>query len=227
MAGIGRGCVIPSVRRQSEALSQRQFALGCGLARSYIGRLCAEGKIPTNKDKAIPLAEGLAALKALRGHATFDAPAPAKPGRRPAGAEAPAPKSSPTPPASKEPTAAELATQDREREAHAQVARVTLDIREQELATKKGRAALLELELQRARGELVPIAEVMADARTAGAVVRERLIALPGRLALVLEALCARQGGPPRATAIEAVLADEVNAVLDALHGTRFGERGA
>ncbi len=79
-----------------------------------------------------------------------------------------------------------------------------------------------ELQLREKRGELADVAEVQADARAACEVIRSKLLALPGRVALQVEALVA--GDPAaRAPQIEALIADEINVALEALHKTRFG----
>lgn len=78
-----------------------------------------------------------------------------------------------------------------------------------------------ELQLRQERDELVEASAVRADAQAAAELVRTRLLALPARVALQVEALAA---GPAalRAPQIAALIEDEINQVLDVLHKARF-----
>jgi hypothetical protein len=79
---------------------------------------------------------------------------------------------------------------------------------------REAKAQQRELELARARGELIKLADVQADARGAAEIIRSQLLALPPRVASQLEAIAAGPAGAPRAAAIEALIADEVNQVI-------------
>lgn len=176
------------------SLSQRAMAKRTGVPRVTLQRWVEAGKVPKNHDGTIPLAEGLAAIEILRGARGETAPA------------APSPETAPEMPARVQ-AAQQLAT----------------DIRTAELAKKQADARLADLRYQRERGEVVAIEEVQADARAACEEIRTRLLSLGPRVALVIESLCARPGGPPRAAAVQSLIDDEINAVLTALHATKFG----
>lgn len=102
----------------------------------------------------------------------------------------------------------------------------TYDIKEAmlraQLREREAKADARELEVRQTRGELVPVVEAQADAMRAGEVIRTSLLALPARISLQLEDLVARSPGAARAPQIEALVADEINAVLDQLHKTTF-----
>ncbi len=93
-------------------------------------------------------------------------------------------------------------------------------IHEAELAQKAWDARTRELRYRELAGELVQVEEVRADARAACEAIRSGLLALGPRIALQLEAICA--GEAPRAPQIQAVIDDEVNALLITLHSSRF-----
>lgn len=91
-----------------------------------------------------------------------------------------------------------------------------------QVCEREAKAEQRELELRERRGDLVDVVLVQADARAACEIIRSKLLALPGRVALQVEALVA--GEPDaRAARIEALIADEVNVALEALHKTKFG----
>lgn len=79
---------------------------------------------------------------------------------------------------------------------------------------REAKAQQRELALKVEREELVERAVVQADARGAAELIRSQLLALPPRVATQLEAIAAGPAGAPRAAAIEALIADEVNQVI-------------
>ncbi len=96
------------------------------------------------------------------------------------------------------------------------------DIGYWELEKMKWQARIAEQKYLQEHGELVPLAEVVADAQAACSAIRARFTALPSRVAVQLEALVA-SASPARAAQVEALVADEVESILSALHATRFG----
>jgi hypothetical protein len=86
---------------------------------------------------------------------------------------------------------------------------------------REAKAELRVLEAKHARGEFLLRSEVEEAGRAIGETIRAALLALPQRVALQVEHLAAGPRGA-RAPAIEALVADEVNAILAALHGTRY-----
>ena len=93
-------------------------------------------------------------------------------------------------------------------------------MRRAELREREAKAAQRELDLAQARGELVPLVEVRQDARATAELIRTRLLAMPPRAAPLCAAVAL---GPRQVAEVEAVLADEVNAALEALQQSRFG----
>ena len=75
-------------------------------------------------------------------------------------------------------------------------------------------AELKKLELEKERGLLIPLADVRADAEAVAAQLRTQLFALAPRLAPRLEGL--------KAGEIEAMITDEINNVLKALHESAY-----
>lgn len=93
----------------------------------------------------------------------------------------------------------------------------------------KAQGELRELQLAHEQGLFVLAEEVQVEGRALGATLRTGLLAIPQRAALKLEAILAATLRPiapgaevPRAPAIEALLLDEINAVLVALQGPRY-----
>lgn len=99
-----------------------------------------------------------------------------------------------------------------------------------QLREREAKADLQRLELQRELGELVPIVEVVADARACAEVIRACLLAIPARVGLQAEAIVSRMvaeaglppGSSPKAPVLERMIDDEINAALEALHKTRL-----
>lgn len=178
------------------SLSQKQFAIRVGLSRQYVGRLVAAGKLPTLPDKSIPMPSGLAALHALRGELPKDEPPPTTP-----------PRPEPAPPRPSRIDPGDAAT-------YAATAKINLDLRRVQLSERAHRAKLLELQVKLRSGSLVETAAVQQDARSCAETLREQLLALPPRVASQVEALAAGPAGAPRAAAIEALIADEVNTLI-------------
>jgi phage terminase Nu1 subunit (DNA packaging protein) len=77
-----------------------------------------------------------------------------------------------------------------------------------------------EIRLRQARGELVEVAAVQADAIRTAEHVRSQLLAMPPRLAARVAAVAP---GPQQVALIEALIADEINEALEGLQKTRFG----
>ncbi len=77
-----------------------------------------------------------------------------------------------------------------------------------------------EMRLRQARGELVEVTAVQADAIRAAEHVRSQLLAMPPRLAARVAAV---PEGPQQVALIEALIADEINEALEGLQKTRFG----
>jgi hypothetical protein len=96
---------------------------------------------------------------------------------------------------------------------------------EAQASEREAKAELRVLEAKHARGEYVLRAEVETTGRQIGEQVRAALLALPARVALQVENLAAQPRGA-RAPAIEALIADEVNHVLEALHGSVYAAAG-
>ncbi len=94
--------------------------------------------------------------------------------------------------------------------------RSSLNYAEARAAKEALRAQLLNLQVKRVRGELVPVAEVEADAQVMGEELRAALLALPSRICPLCQA-------KPLAEA-ERIWEDALNEVLAALHGGRFLE---
>ncbi len=99
-------------------------------------------------------------------------------------------------------------------------AKLKAELQQAQLRERIAKAKQRELEVEREAGRFVAVAEVEKDARKTAEEIRGRMLAIPARLALSLEALCAK--GAPKAAALEALLADEINAVLAALQRSRF-----
>ena len=93
--------------------------------------------------------------------------------------------------------------------------RSSLNYAEARAAKEALRAQLLNLEFKRARGELVAVAEVEADALLIGEELRVTLLALPSRI-------CPLCDGKPLAEA-ERIWEDALNEVLAILHRSEFG----
>jgi phage terminase Nu1 subunit (DNA packaging protein) len=113
-------------------------------------------------------------------------------------------------------------------EVESRVADADLDdaIQRATLRIKIAQAEARELENATALRRLIPIDEVEEDAIACAEAIRATLLSLPQRVALQLESVAQ---GPAhlRAPQIEALLADEINAALTALHSTRFGQEAA
>lgn len=77
-----------------------------------------------------------------------------------------------------------------------------------------------EMRLRQARGELVEVGAVQADAIRAAEHVRSQLLAMPPRLAARVAAV---PPGSQQVALIEALIADEINDALEGLNKTRFG----
>ena len=183
----------------SASLSVREFAAQVQKSPTVIQRLKKAGKIPTGPDGKIPMPEG---LHAYLNHRAIDVPA------------------APPPPAVSSPP--RVGDQFPDGAGEPAMLRLAQNIREAELAVKAWDARNRELKYWRERGQLVPVDEVRADARAACETIRTHLLALGSRLALVIEEICARDGGYPRAATIQSTIEDEVNAILTVLHATRF-----
>jgi hypothetical protein len=98
---------------------------------------------------------------------------------------------------------------------------VSLDIKRSELEERGIRGQLLQLELEKRRGALIPIEEAQAEGAAVGRVLRAALRALPPRVALIIEGLCAGDEAV-RAAKIQAVIEDEVELMLASLNRFRF-----
>ena len=107
-----------------------------------------------------------------------------------------------------------------------EAAQLRRQLQQAQIRERIAKAEQREQQLRQERDELVDKAEVVADVRAAAEVVRAKLLALPQRVALQVEALVAGDPGV-RAAQIEAVIADEVNEALGALHKMRFGAEAA
>jgi hypothetical protein len=175
----------------TQALSRRAFAKLVGRSETVIRRLIQRGDLAVDANDQIPMPEGLRAYAAVRSlEPAFAAPTPVSAGEAPSAPDEAAVTPSASP---RTPTPAQAA----------------------DLALKQTRARREEMRYQREAGELLPRAEVEADAqRTCGAI-RAGLVALPARVALVVEALCAE--GAPRPGAIRAAIEFEVNQLLELL----------
>lgn len=81
-------------------------------------------------------------------------------------------------------------------------------------ATQTYTAQIKKLELEKMRGDLIPITEAIAEFEMVATVIRSQLISLPSRLAGVLEDKTAAQ--------IELLLNEAINETLSVLHNTKF-----
>lgn len=86
-----------------------------------------------------------------------------------------------------------------------------------ELKRKELAAQTAELRYKRESGELVPRAEVAAEAQAVCGAIRAALLSIPARVALLVEALVASSDAQLRAGRIQRLLEDEVNLALEAL----------
>lgn len=161
-------------------------------------------------------------LRALSVRGAESGPAQdAPPAQAPPAAPAPAPAARPSAPAGEPPSEppprrrAEMSSSDEVVELKRQL--LTAQVHERE-----AKAELLQLKAAHQRGDYVRLDDVVADARGAAETIRAALLALPGRVALQVEALAARADGTARAPQIEALIADEVNEILVALQGARY-----
>lgn len=182
-------------------MNQTDFAAHVGVRREMIVRLVRRGKIPTARDGSIPIEKGLAAWAV---HAGVEvAPPAAKRGKKSGAAVLPA-DDEPAPTGT------------------SSITDLAVNSKQAQLRERKAKIALLELDLAKKRGEVVPLDEIRADAAATCAGIRTRLLSLGPRVALALEALCARPTTGPRAPAIQAVIDDEINVILTGLHSSRF-----
>jgi polyhydroxyalkanoate synthesis regulator phasin len=81
-------------------------------------------------------------------------------------------------------------------------------------ATQTYTAQIKKLELEKMKGDLIPITEAMAEFEMVATVIRSQLVSLPSRIAGLLEDKTASQ--------IEILLNKEINEILSALNNTRF-----
>ncbi len=170
-----------------------------GCSTTTLGKHIRAGRLPVNRDKSLPMPDALKAWQAYRA---------AHPAQKP-----PPPRPAPEP-----------AKDDDGEEAYASDRRVARSLEAVKLRKLHHQARLAELTADREAGKLVLADDVTRDAQAFAAIIRDGLLALPGRCALVLEAALADPSAA-RAPAIEAVLTDEVNALLATLHGSRFAGR--
>lgn len=194
----------------SEYLSQRKFAEHAGVSHVWINRLVKEGKLPTNEKGRIPLTEGLKAFKASqqpgydanREHGKAQRQAAVKPTRK--AAPPPDPELDDN---DDEPTLPSIG---------GSTAGVNAAFNKARLAEKTYQAKLKQIEYQREKGELVDKDDIREDAMKTGAELREKLSAIPPRIAPLCEGLPARE--------IQGIIDVAINEALEALHKSRFAK---
>lgn len=188
----------------SKHVSQREFARRIGRSHVWVNRLVHEGRLPSNERGQIPLSEGLEAWRHSQ-----------QPGddiRREAAAKQRAKAAS-----QKKKSTSEQLPNVEVPTSGPTVARVNEAYNRARLAEKTYQAKLRELEYKEASGELIPAGEVEDDASKTGAEVRERLMALPPRVAAICEGKQARE--------IERIIEEAINETLTALQRSRFRGR--
>jgi hypothetical protein len=170
------------------SLSRRAFALHVGVDEAVIRKLIKRGELPVNANNQIPMPQGLVAYAAVRSlePATAAETARATPspnGEAPAAPQAPAMHRTP---------------------AQAQASHAA------DLARREWTAKLAEQKYKERAGELLPLAEVQADANRTCSAVQAGLNALSARLELVLVAAVAGKEGSALAAAIRGTIDAEV-----------------
>lgn len=95
------------------------------------------------------------------------------------------------------------------------------EVIEVDLERKRLGVEMQKLRMGRETGELVPRDQVAADARATCTAIRNTLLALPARVALLVESLVAASDAQLRAGRIQRLLEDEINLALEALHEGR------
>jgi hypothetical protein len=169
----------------------------CGVARAWLRRKIEAGDVRT-VDGKVP-EDALDSIRELN-RAREGGPPPAAPVLTSEPVPVPPPAAAPAG------EAASLAT----------------DLRRANISQKEKQARLLDLKAAKMAGELVPLAEVRQEARQVATAVRQRLQVFSGRLTLQLAALFGRVEGADLERSIEKLIDDEVRAVLQELHTSRF-----
>lgn len=207
----------------SEKVSQREFARRVGRSHAWINELVRNGRIPADSRGRISFAEGLEAFEASQTPGFDEARERAEKKRQEIAAakgKPSAPKKASTVKKAPSRRKTEPKDSDLPDEGIAQLttAEVNAAFNRYKLAEKKYQAKLRGLEYKEATGQLIPVEQVHEDARNAGVEVRERLMAVPPRVA----GLC--EGKPARE--IERIVEEAINEALSALQRSRFGKDG-
>lgn len=187
-----------------EYLSQRQFAKHAGVSHVRINRLVKEGRLPSDDRGRVPLTEGLKAFEASK-RPGYDANR--EHGRR---QRKNSRKKSEQKKVSSDTTNVDIPS------ISVGTAAINEEFNKARLAEKIYQANLKKIEYQREKGELLEKDEVRADAMKIGAELREKLNAIPPRIAPLCEGLSARE--------IQDVIDTAINEALETLHKSRFGK---
>lgn len=185
-------------------VSQREFAKHIDRSHVWVNRLVKEGRLPADDKGRIPLEAGLEAYAAS--HTVGTSPAVRAAPKRAGRAAGNKGKTS-TP-------VDDLPGDLPDPGSLNSVVGLNEAYNRARTAEKTYQAKLRELEYKEASGELIPAADVKADAQKTGAEVRERLMSMPPRLAGLCEGRTARE--------IERIITEGINEALEALQNSRF-----
>ena len=196
---------------KNQSVGVREFAKQVGCSHVLILNLIKRGIMPQNKDKTIPLKEGLVAYenrKALGKEKKKEEPKKRKVSQKEKKvSHETLPEDEP-----------EEETEDVEAPSLSGKSKDVFDLTTQfnkaRLAEKTYQAKLKEIEFKLKKGELVPRAAVEADAAAIASELRERLTSIPVRIS----AMCERQ--PARK--IEEVMGDAIQDALISLSKSKF-----
>lgn len=205
----------------SEYVSQREFARRVNRSHVWVNRLVREGRLPANDQGQIPLTAGLEAFEHSQpaggdGRTEYMDRQREKRAAKKAAAKKAA-KKSPAKKAAAKKSAPEPETEIPATAEGMSVARVNEAFNRARLAEKTYQAKLKELEFKEASGQLIPVEDVQADAAHTGAEVRQRLLAVPTRVAGICEGKTARE--------IERIIDEAINEALTALNRARFNKK--
>lgn len=186
-------------------VSVREFARQIGKTHTWVNKLVAAGALPKNDDGTIPLEEALAAYENYK-------QAPKQPRGRPTKEEQGKRKANQT--QAKAHTIPLEVYEAQKQERSEQAVNVNNALNKAKLADTTYKAKIRELEFKFKSGELLDKNEVAAEARWLAEQVKNKLLAIPPRVASMCEGRIARE--------IEEIITDAINSALSELQKCKY-----